>query len=444
MFKVLQDIFRIEELRKRIFYTLSILFIFRIGAYIPLPGIDSQALNGFFEQQTAAGNVLNFFNTFSGGALTNLSIFALGVLPYISASIIVQLMTAVLPYFERLAKEGDVGRRKITQYTRLGTLFLSVIQGFGISAGIRRMSDPGGNPVLISSMDPLLFTVITVTTLTAGTCFVMWLGEQINEKGIGNGISLIIFAGIVSEIPDAVYGTYIQFVNNEIGAVTLLLVLMIIVGVIFAIIFIETAQRRIPVQYPRRTQGRNVVNSQSQHLPLKINSAGVIPAIFASSLLAFPVALTTFSDSPWVLNMVNELTPGQWGYNIIFVVLIFFFCFFYTALQFNPLKIADDLRRHGGFVPGVRPGQKTAEFLNNVLTRLTFGGAIYLSIVCVIPAILYNLMNVPFFFGGTALLIVIGVALDTSNQIEMQLINQNYEGFRRKKRKSYARGFGLK
>ena len=433
MLETFRNIFKIEELRSRILFTLGMLIVFRIGAHVPIPGIDSQALSEFFKSQ--AGSILAFFDMFSGGALQRLTVFALGIMPYISASIILQLLTAVFPYLERLAKEGEAGRKKITQYTRYGTIVLSIVQGFGMAVGIESMSSPSGAPILISTMDSWLFRLVTVITLTAGTAFIMWLGEQINERGIGNGISLVIFAGIITDIPGATIRSMQLIQTGEITLFVLLVVSVLMVAVIGTVIFVETANRKLPVQYARRQQGSKVFGGQATHLPLKINASGVIPPIFASSLLAFPATITGFITIPWVQAIGAQLAPGRMLYNVVFVALIFFFCFFYTAIQFNPIKIADDLKRYGGYIPGVRPGNKTAEYINLVLGRLTFGGAIYLSIICVLPSILYYYMKVPFSFGGTALLIVVGVALDTTNQMETFLLHRNYDGFMRKNNK---------
>lgn len=433
MLDTFRNIFKIEELRSRILFTLGMLIVFRIGAHVPIPGIDSQALSEFFKSQ--AGSILAFFDMFSGGALQRLTVFALGIMPYISASIIIQLLTAVFPYLERLAKEGEAGRKKITQYTRYGTIVLSIVQGFGIAVGIQSMSSPSGAPILISSMNPWLFRFVTVITLTAGTAFIMWLGEQINERGIGNGISLVIFAGIITDIPGAAIQSLQLMQTGEITLFVLLVVSVLMVAVIGSVIFVETASRKLPVQYARRQQGNKMFGGQATHLPLKINASGVIPPIFASSLLAFPATITGFITVPWVQAIGQQLAPGRLLYNVVFVALIFFFCFFYTAIQFNPVKIAEDLKRYGGYIPGVRPGNKTAEYVNLVLGRLTFGGAIYLSIICVLPSVLYYYMKVPFSFGGTALLIVVGVALDTTNQMETFLLHRNYDGFMRKNNK---------
>ena len=442
IWNTIQNIFRIEELRQRIYFTLAILFVFRLGAHIPTPGIDGVALTAFFEAQQ--GSILRFFDMFTGGALARLTVFALGVMPYISASIIMQLLTVVFPYLERLSKEGEAGRKKITIYTRYGTIVLSLVQAFGISAGLESMAAPDGSPVVISTMNTWGFRGLTVITLTAGTAFLMWVGEQINERGIGNGISLIIFAGIVVDIPGAIINSIRLVQTDQIQPILLIIVGVLMVLVIFAVIFMETAYRKIPVQYAKRMQGNRVYGGQSSHLPLKINSSGVIPPIFASSILAFPATITGFITIPWVQAVSAQLMPGRLLYSLLFVIMIFFFAFFYTAIQFNPVKIAEEMKRHGGYIPGIRPGKKTAEYVNGVLSRLTFGGAIYLAAVCILPSILFVAFNVPFSFGGTALLIVVGVGLDLVNQIEAFLLNQNYDGFMRKTKRRQTRAASLK
>ena len=442
IWNTIQNIFRIEELRQRIYFTLGILFVFRLGAHIPTPGIDGVALTAFFEAQQ--GSILRFFDMFTGGALARLTVFALGVMPYISASIIMQLLTVVFPYLERLSKEGEAGRKKITIYTRYGTIVLSLVQAFGISAGLESMAAPDGSPVVISTMNTWGFRGLTVITLTAGTAFLMWVGEQINERGIGNGISLIIFAGIVVDIPGAIINSIRLVQTDQIQPILLIIVGVLMVLVIFAVIFMETAYRKIPVQYAKRMQGNRMYGGQSSHLPLKINSSGVIPPIFASSILAFPATITGFITIPWVQAVSAQLMPGRLLYSLLFVIMIFFFAFFYTAIQFNPVKIAEEMKRHGGYIPGIRPGKKTAEYVNGVLSRLTFGGAIYLAAVCILPSILFVAFNVPFSFGGTALLIVVGVGLDLVNQIEAFLLNQNYDGFMRKTKRRQARAASLK
>ena len=442
IWNTIQNIFRIEELRQRIYFTLAILFVFRLGAHIPTPGIDGVALTAFFEAQQ--GSILRFFDMFTGGALARLTVFALGVMPYISASIIMQLLTVVFPYLERLSKEGEAGRKKITIYTRYGTIVLSLVQAFGISAVLLSMAAPDGSPVVISTMNTWGFRGLTVITLTAGTAFLMWVGEQINERGIGNGISLIIFAGIVVDIPGAIINSIRLVQTDQIQPILLIIVGVLMVLVIFAVIFMETAYRKIPVQYAKRMQGNRMYGGQSSHLPLKINSSGVIPPIFASSILAFPATITGFITIPWVQAVSAQLMPGRLLYSLLFVIMIFFFAFFYTAIQVNPVKIAEEMKRHGGYIPGIRPGKKTAEYVNGVLSRLTFGGAIYLAAVCILPSILFVAFNVPFSFGGTALLIVVGVGLDLVNQIEAFLLNQNYDGFMRKTKRRQARAASLK
>ena len=433
MWSIIQNIFRIEELRERILFTIMMLIIFRIGAHIPTPGIDGEALSKFFDAQ--AGSILGFFDMFTGGALGRLTIFALGVMPYISASIIIQLLTVVFPYLERLSKEGEAGRKKITIYTRYGTIILSVIQSFGIAVGIQSMAAPDGSPVVISTMNVWGFRALTVLTLTAGTTFLMWMGEQINERGIGNGISLLIFAGIIVDMPGAVINSIQLMQSGQLSGLVMALILVLMIVVLFCVIFMETAYRRIPVQYAKQVQGNKMYGGQSSNLPLKINSAGVIPPIFASSILAFPATITGFIAVPWVQAIGNQLIPGRLLYSFLFGIMIFFFCFFYTAIQYNPVKIADEMKRYGGYIPGIRPGKKTAEYINAVLTRLTFGGGLYLTAICVLPSILLLNMGIPFNFGGTALLIVVGVALDTVNQIETFLLNRNYDGFMRKSRR---------
>lgn len=415
----------IPELRKRVIFTLFMLFVYRMGVQIPTPGINGEALAAFFQQN--AGTLFGMFNMFSGGALENFSIFALGIMPYISASIIIQLLTVVIPQLEALSKEGEAGRRKITQYTRYSTVGLSIIQGFFIASGLEGMSGPGGAAIV---MDPSIqFKLMTVLTLTSGTAFIMWLGEQITERGIGNGISLIIFAGIVARTPAAI-GNSIQLVKaGEIAVVFVPIMLALMVMIVAFIIFVETAQRRIPIQYAKRVVGRKVYGGQSSHLPLKINISGVIPPIFASSIMMFPATIGSFIQIDWVQRASAALSPGTVYYYFLYIVMIVFFCFFYTAVTFKPDDVAENLKKNGGFIPGIRPGKKTAEFIDFVLTRLTVVGAIYLSAVCVMPTLLISRFNVPFYFGGTALLIVVGVAIDTISQIESHLVMRNYDGF---------------
>ena len=423
-----QNIFKIPELKKRIFFTLGLLVVYRIGVHVPTPGIDAIALASFFAK--AKGTLLGLFDMFSGGALERLSVFALGIMPYISASIILQLLTVTVPHLERLAKEGEQGRKKITQYTRYGTVFLSIIQGFGISVGLENMAAPGGAPVVIHP--GWEFRLMTVITLTAGTAFIMWLGEQITERGIGNGISLIIFAGIVTSLPSAMGNTFRLLTTGEIGIFLVVLLLVFMVGVVGFIIFVEQGQRRIPVQYAKRVVGRRMYGGQSTHLPLKINTSGVIPPIFASSIIMFPATLASFINVPWMQDIASSIIPGNIFYELMYVAFIFFFCYFYTAVTFNPVDVAENMKKQGGFIPGIRPGKRTADYIDKVLTRITLGGAIYVSLVCVLPSILISKFNVPFYFGGTALLIVVGVAIDTIAQIESHMLTRHYEGFLKK------------
>lgn len=423
-----QNIFKIPELKNRILYTFGLLMVYRIGCAVPTPGIDADALATFFAR--ARGTLLGMFDMFSGGALERLSVFALGIMPYISASIILQLLTVVIPHLERLSKEGEAGRKKITQYTRYGTVMLSIIQGFGIAVGLERMSAPGAATVV--AYPGWSFRLMTVVTLTAGTAFIMWLGEQITERGIGNGISLIIFAGIVARMPNAVSNTFRLMRTGEIGIFLVLVLMVVMVAVVAFIIFVERGQRRIPVQYAKRVVGRKMYGGQSTHLPLKINTSGVIPPIFASSIIMFPATIANFVQVPWVQSAAQAMTPGSIVYNLVYVGFIIFFCFFYTAVTFNPVDVADNMKKYGGYIPGIRPGKRTADYIDRVLTRITFGGAIYVSAVCVLPTILIAKFNVPFYFGGTALLIVVGVAIDTVAQMESHMLARHYEGFMKK------------
>ena len=430
MLEGFQNAAKIAELRKRLVFTLIMLAVYRIGVAVPTPGIDGQALAAFFEQ--AKSTVFGLVNLFSGGALERFSIFALGIMPYISSSIILQLLTVVIPALERLSKEGESGRRKITQYTRYGTVGLALLQGFFISIGLEQIRTPSGGSVVFEP--GWSFRLMTMITLSSGTAFIMWLGEQITERGIGNGISLIIFAGIVANIPSALSST-IEFVREgELSILVLALLVVLMIGVVAAIIVMERGHRRIPVQYAKRVVGRRMYGGQSSHLPLKLNTAGVIPPIFASSILVFPTTIAGFADSPWAKTIADLLAPGSLLYDLSYVVLIVFFCYFYTAVVFNPTDVADNLKKHGGFIPGIRPGQRTAEYLDRILSRITLSGALYISAVCILPTLLISWANVPFFFGGTALLIVVGVALDTAAQIETQVLMRNYEGFMKRGR----------
>ncbi len=421
---------QIPELRKRLGFTAAALAIYRVGVAIPTPGIDGQVLAQYFAAQR--NNIVGLVNLFSGGALERFSIFALGIMPYISASIILQLLTVVIPYLEKLSKEGEIGRRKITQYTRYGTVALSLVQGFFISVGLESIEGPSGGGVVFQP--GWSFRLMTVITLTTGTAFIMWLGEQITERGVGNGISLIIFAGIVAAAPSG-FATAVEFIRTgEMSIFTAILVAAIMVAVVAAIIFMERGQRRIPVQYAKRVVGRRMYSGQSSHLPLKVNTSGVIPPIFASSILLFPGTVTNFIDHPVARWIQDHLAPGNPAYMVAYVGLIVFFCYFYTAVTFNPADVADNLKKFGGYVPGIRPGPRTAEYIDRILVRITLPGALYVAAICVLPTILIGQLNVPFYFGGTALLIVVGVALDTIAAMETHMISRSYEGFMKRGR----------
>jgi len=424
------NVFKIPELKKRILFTISILAVYRVGAHIPIPGIDGVALAEFFSRNQ--GTILGFFDMFSGGALRRLTIFALGIMPYISSSIIFQLLTTVVPHLERLKKEGEAGQKKITQYTRYGTVALSLVQGFGISFGLEAMKSPTG--ALIVPEPGWSFRLMTILTLTAGTAFIMWLGEQITERGVGNGISLIIFAGIVAEMPSAILSTLQLMGTGELRPFVILLIMALMGTVIAIIVFMESGQRRIPIQYAKRMMGRKMYGGQATHLPLKANTSGVIPPIFASSIIVFPATVATFIDYPWMQTIAAELAPGRIIYTLTFVGMVFFFCYFYTAIIFNPADVADNMKKYNGFIPGIRPGRPTADYIDRTLTRITFAGAIYLALICILPDYLIKYFNIPFYFGGTGLLIVVGVAMDTMSQIESHLVKRNYEGFMKKGR----------
>ena len=426
-----QNISKIPELKKRIFFTLCMLAVYRLGCHIPTPGVDGTALSAYFSSKQ--GTLFGLIDMFSGGALSTMSVMALGIMPYISASIILELLSVVVPYLEKLKKEGEQGRKKIVQYTRYGTVVLSAIQGFGIAIGLERMTSTGG--AMIVPVGGWGFRLLAVITLTAGTAFLMWLGEQITERGIGNGISLIIFAGIVARFFPSVFQTFELVRIDQISIFLLIIIVALMVAVVTFIVFVERGQRRIPVQYAKRVVGRKMYGGQSTHLPLKINTSGVIPPIFASSIIMFPATIASFidvSNIPWLQYIIGSLNRGAVIYNLIYVVFIIFFCFFYTAVHFNPVDVADNMKRYGGFVPGIRPGKNTAEYIDRVLTRITFSGAIYVSAVCVLPQILITKFGVPFYFGGTSLLIVVGVAMDTASQIESHMLTRHYEGFLKK------------
>ncbi len=416
------------ELRKRILFTLGMLVIYRTGVHVPTPGVDGTAVLAFFQAQSAG--IFGLFNTFTGGALERFSVFALGIMPYISASIIFQLLQSAVPYLEQLKKEGEAGRKKISQYTRYATVVLAIIQGYAMASWLGKSSSPDGQPLVITPYFGMIpFEVFTILTLTAGTCFIMWLGEQITERGIGNGASLIIFSGIAAGIPQGAIQLWQMIQNGEMSGIVGLAIVLGMVAIIGVIVFVEVGQRRIPIQYSQRAASPNgMAQQQSSHLPLKVNFSNVIPAIFASSLLMFPATMAQFIDAPWVQNMQQSLTPTGAIYNVLFVGLIVFFCFFYTEIVFNPNEVADNLKKYGGFVPGIRAGKSTADYIKKVLDRLTVSGSIYLSVVCVLPTLLVDKLKVPFYFGGTSLLILVGVALDTTQQIQSHLLTSKYEG----------------
>ncbi len=449
IFEAIANAFRIPDLRKRLLFTLALLAVYRLGGHIPTPGIDLQRWQEFFARNSSS--IFGFFDLFAGGNIRRLTIFALGIMPYITASIILQLLTVVVPTLEKLQKEGEVGRRKITQWTRYLTVALAMAQSFGIATGLQAME---GNIVIHPGFGFLLLTMISLTT---GTAFIMWLGEQITERGVGNGMSLIIFAGIVVGLPNAISNIYTNvFVTHEWGFLTLLVILVMMIAVVAFIVLVERGERRIPVQYAKRVVGRRVMGGQSTHMPLKVNAGGVIPVIFASSILAFPQTIAGFpfvKGNRWLSDTLKSIGRGEPIYIVLFIALIIFFCFFYVSIIFNPSEAADNMRKYGGFIPGIRPGRNTADYMNNILTKITVVGGLYLSLLCLIPDImisgihlqhlplmggfiekwfpnflLYGL-NVNFYFGGTSLLIVVGVAMDTVNQIEAQLIMRHYEGF---------------
>jgi preprotein translocase subunit SecY len=449
LFEAIANVFRIPDLRKRVFFTLAMLAVYRLGSFVPTPGIDVDKWSDFLARQS--GGIFGFFDMFAGGNIRRLSVFALGIMPYITASIILQLLTVVVPTLEKMQKEGELGRRKITQWTRYLTVILAIMQSLGMATGLQAMSDgmvrnPG-----------IGFTLMTILSLSTGTAFIMWLGEQISERGIGNGMSLIIFTGIVVGLPNAIGNIYQNvFVLKQWNFLQLLLILVMMVAVVAFIVLVERGERRIPVQYAKRVVGRRVMGGQATHMPLKVNAGGVIPVIFASSILAFPqtaAALPIVKSNLWLTNLLFSIRHGEPLYILLFVAGIIFFCFFYVSIIFNPNEAADNMRKYGGFIPGIRPGRNTADYMNNILTKITVVGGIYLSILCLIPDImisgihlqhlplignfidahfprfLLDGLNVNFYFGGTSLLIVVGVAMDTINQIEAQLIMRHYEGF---------------
>jgi len=452
----LKNIFAVSDLRKRVLYTLGLLAVYRVGHHITVPGVNLAALSELARQ--LQNTMFGMYDMFSGGGLSRITIFALGVMPYISASIILQLLTVVWPYLERLSKEGELGRRKITQYTRYGTILLSLVQSMGIAYFLERQTNMAGGLPLVYHPG-IAFRLMTVLTLTTGTCFVMWLGEQITERGIGNGMSLIIYSGIVVGLPRAVLQTIDQMRTGQMGLIRILFLMVLMGLVVAAIVFVERGHRRVTVQYAKRVVGRRMYGGSSTHIPLKVNTGGVIPVIFASSLLAFPYTISqAFQGRPWADAVSAQLNVGMPLYNLLYVAGIIFFAYFYTAIIFNPDDVAENMRKYGGFVPGIRPGKRTAEYIDTILARITLAGAVYLSLIALLPQWLIsgfkvapipfvgdwldaNLpkvitegMNVPYFFGGTSLLIVVGVAMDTVQQVESQLIMRHYDGFMKKTR----------
>jgi preprotein translocase subunit SecY len=429
----LGEMTRFAELRQRLFFLLGALIVYRIGTFIPVPGIDPIALARFFEQQQ--GTILSMFNMFSGGALERLSIFALGVMPYISASIIVQMMSVVVPQLAAIKKEGEAGRRKLTQYTRYGTVLLAIVQGTSAAIAFQ-------NQGVVIVPGPQFVFVATVT-LMAGTMFLMWLGEQITERGLGNGISMIILAGIVSGLPAAIGGTLELVRTGELNPALALILFSMVIAVTAFVVFVERGQRRIQVNYAKRQQGRRMMAGQSTHLPFKLNMSGVIPPIFASSLLLFPATIASWSGTSegwgWLQNVSTAMTPGQPAHMVLYGSLIIFFCFFYTALVFNSRETADNLKKSGAFIPGIRPGQQTGEYIDKVLTRLTMWGALYVTIVCLLPEFLISRFSVPFYFGGTSLLIMVVVIMDFQAQVAAHLMSHQYEGLMKK---ANLRGYG--
>ena len=462
MLESLKNIFAVPELRNRVLFTLGLLAVYRIGNHLPVPGVNTEALALLAEQ--TKNSMFGLYDMFTGGNLSRVTIFALGIMPYISSSIILQLLTVVWPYLERLSKEGELGRRKITQYTRYGTILLSVVQALAIAAFLESQTNiAGGLPLVFNP--GWAFKLMTVLTLTTGTCFIMWLGEQITERGIGNGMSLIIYAGIVVGLPRAVFSTLDQLRTGQMGPLRLLILVALMVLVIAAIVFIERGHRRVTVQYAKRVVGRRMYGGSSTHIPLKVNTSGVIPVIFASSLLAIPATLQgMFSPDSWFQNVVTQVSYGMPLYNLLYIAGIIFFAYFYTAIVFNPDDVAENMRKYGGFVPGIRPGKKTAEYIDTILARITLVGAVYLAMVAILPeflipgfkvapipfigerldAILPRFitegLNVTFYFGGTSLLIIVGVAMDTVQQVESQLIMRHYDGFMKKTRIRGRRG----
>ncbi len=443
MLKAFLNTIKIPDLRKKILFTLALIAVYRVGAYIPTPGVDGARLAVFFNNiaHSQGGALFGIMNMFSGGAISRLTIFALGIMPYISSSIILQLLTAVIPALERLAKEGEAGQKKIIQYTRYGTVILAVVQSFFIAVWLENPARFQG--LQIVQFPGWSFRVLTVITLTSGTAFIMWLGEQIQEYGIGNGISLIITAGIISRIPTALYQVYSLFSpfapeKAQLEPFTLILMVVMLVVVIAAVIILTQGQRKIPIQYAKRVIGRKVYGGQSTFIPLRVNQGGVIPIIFAQSIILFPATIAGFIPNKTFQDIAMSLTKGEWVYNISYSVLIIFFAYFYAAITFNPIDVADNMKKHGGFIPGIRPGAQTAEHLDFIMTRITLPGSLFLALIAVFPSIISAWLKIPYlvasFFGGTGLLIIVGVMLDTMKQIESHLLMRHYEGFMKKGR----------
>lgn len=427
------DIVEAPDLRKRVFYTLGAIAVYRLGVAIPIPGINGDAIRSLFQLQ--ANSLFGFLNIFSGGALSQFSIFSMGVMPYINASIIMSLLQGahVIPQLDRLAKEGELGRRKLNQYTRYLTLLLASFQSFGLTVAITKMPTPGNVPVV--SNPTAWFYVVTVLTLTAGSVFVMWLGEQMTEQGIGNGTSLIIFAGIVDRLPGAAKSMIDLLKSNELNLLQVLFLMALLVIVTASVVSVETAQRKIPVQYAKRVVGRKMYGGATSYLPLKVDQSGVIAVIFAASLLAVPMTIASFTpNAVWAEKMRDFMNRGNWIYECLYAGLIIFFCYFYNSVSINPVDLAENMKKSGGFIPGIRPGEPTSKYIDWVLERITLGGALFVAAVSVLPNYLRYTLHAPFFFGGTALLIVVGVALDTMGQLEAHLIMRNYEGFLKKGR----------
>jgi len=417
------------ELRKRVIFTILVLGIYRLGVHVPVPGVDASRMMAFFEAQSAG--IFGLFNTFTGGALERFSVFALGIMPYISSSIIFQLLQTAIPYLEDLKKEGQAGQKKINQYTRYGTIVLAIVQGYAITSFLQHSTDPHGLPLVTTQSFGgfMTFRVVTLMTLVSGTCFVMWLGEEITERGIGNGSSLIIFAGIAAALPGGTIRLFRMVGSGDLNGAIALGIVAAMAALIAIIVFLEVGQRRIPIQYSQRSTTREgMSNAQASHLPMKINFANVIPPIFASSLLMFPATMSQFVQNPYLKTLAESLHPNHPMYNLLFVALNVFFCFFYTEIVFNPVEVSDNLKKYGGFIPGIRAGKSTSDYIKRVLDRLTVSGAIYLSAICVIPTIMIGQFKLPFYFGGTSLLILVGVALDTAQQIQSHMITARYEG----------------